>query len=68
MHIRHKARERATEMRSKLKDIEESLRELEQIEREAVERLESMGVDPNAPTPSRQTPHQNKSPLEGIDP
>ncbi|MEQ8734861.1 MAG: MerR family DNA-binding transcriptional regulator [Rhodospirillaceae bacterium] len=68
LHIRHKARERAKEMRAKLKDIEDALRELEQIEQEAVHQLKSMGVDPNAPAPPRRTPHQNKSPLEGIDP
>lgn len=71
-HIRRKARERADELRTKLKDIEDSLRELEQIERDAIDRLRSKGVDPDsaAPslTPTPDTSHHTETQKEGMDP
>ena len=68
MHIRHKARERANDLRAKLKDIEDSLRELEQIERDAIENLKSKGVDPDSPAPLLKPTPQNETQKEGMDP
>jgi|DEB0MinimDraft_10_1074344.scaffolds.fasta_scaffold44256_2 DNA-binding transcriptional MerR regulator len=67
-HIRHKARERAAELRAKLRDIEDSLRELEDIERQAVDRLKTMGVDPDAPPPVAAHTHTKNTSEEGMDP
>lgn len=71
LHIRHKARERADELRGKLKDIEDSLSELEQIEHDAITQLNKMGIDPNAPPPSigDAQPHTNEHTRqkEGMD-
>lgn len=63
LHIRHKARDRAKELRAKLKDIQDSLAELEQIERDAVAQLNKMGVDPN--TQPKTTQHALHK--EGMD-
>lgn len=68
LHIRHKARERADDLRAKLKDIEDSLRELEQIEHDAIQNLKSKGVDPNSPAPLLKSPPQNEIHKEGMDP
>ncbi len=66
LHVHRKARERAAELRAKLSDIEESLRELEDIERQAADRLKDMGVDPDAP-PQTVLQHQDKTSREGMD-
>lgn len=71
-HIQRKARERADDLRTKLKDIEDSLRELEQIERDAIDRLRSKGVDPDSSAPSptstlTSTP-RTETQKEGMDP
>lgn len=71
LHIRHKAKERADVLRGKLLDIEESLAELEQIERDAVTQLNKMGVDPNTAPPSRASARANTKytlQKEGMDP
>lgn len=67
LHIRHKARERADDLRAKLRDIEESLKELEQIEQDAIQNLKSKGVDPDSPASSIRPKHQNKTQKEGMD-
>lgn len=71
LHIRHKAKQRADDLRDKLKDIEASLSELEQIERDAVKQLTKMGVDPNGPPPSLSHVQEDKTQhliqKEGID-
>lgn len=72
LHIRHKSRERAKELRGKLKDIEDSLSELQQIERDAITQLNKMGVDPDAPPPSVNALHKDRTQQthekEGMDP
>ncbi len=67
-HIRHKARERANDLRTKLKDIEDSLRELEQIEIDAIDRLRSKGVDPDKPAPSLTSTTRTATQKKGMDP
>lgn len=71
LHIRHKAKQRADDLRDKLKDIEASLSELEQIERDAVAQLRKMNVDPNVTPPSLSSAHADKTQhvfqKEGID-
>lgn len=71
LHIRHKARERADDLRTKLKDIEDSLAELEQIERDAVAQLNKLGVDPSSPLPSvagvKSNNTQHTRQKEGMD-
>ena len=68
LHIRHKAHERADDLRAKLKDTEDALHELEQIERDAIQNLKSKGVDPDSPAPSLRPTHQNETPKKGMDP
>jgi DNA-binding transcriptional MerR regulator len=67
-HIRHKARERANDLRTKLKDIEDSLKELEQIERDAIDRLRSKGADPDTPAPSLTSTIRTETQKKGMDP
>ncbi len=66
-HVRIKARERADDLRGKLLDIEESLNELEQIERDAAERLLSKGVDPVETGPRKRSLKQINENQKGID-
>ena len=68
LHIRHKAHQRADQLRAKLKDIEDSLHELEQIERDAIQRLNSKGVDPDLPPPALTHTHHTKTFKKGMDP
>lgn len=72
LHIRHKARERANDLKTKLKDIEDLLKEIEQIERDAIDRLRSKGADPDAPAPSLtatpNTTQHTETQKEGMDP
>lgn len=65
-HIHRKARERAVDLRAKLKDIEDSLRELEDIEQQAADRLTEMGVETDA-APQVVPQHQDKTSREGMD-
>lgn len=71
LHIRHKAKQRADDLRDKLKDIEASLSELEQIERDAIAQLTKMNIDPNATPPSLSRAAEDKTQptiqKEGID-
>lgn len=66
LHVHRKARERASDLRAKLHDIEDALRELADIERQAAQRLNEMGVDPKAP-PQTVLQHQAKTSREGMD-
>lgn len=66
-HIRLKARERSDNLRARLLDIEAALQELEQIEREATERLTELGVDEQAAQRTIQTTQQTRTPQKGIE-
>ena len=66
-HVRLKARERADELRAKMLDIEESLNELEQIERDATERLMKKGVNPTETTSTSRTLIQLNENQKGMD-
>ena len=67
-HVRHKARERAADLRAKLLDIEESLEELEQMERDAANRLSEKGIDPESTTPKTRAIDLLITSKEGMDP
>ena len=67
-HIQRKARERADDLRTKLKDIEYSLRQLEQIERDATDRLLSKGVNTDSSAPSLTSIPRTETQKEGMDP
>jgi DNA-binding transcriptional MerR regulator len=67
-HIQRKARERADDLRTKLKDIEYSLRQLEQIERDATDRLLSKGAGSNSSAPSLTSAPHTETQKEGMDP
>ena len=66
-HVRIKARERADDLRAKMLDIEESLEELEQIEREATEHLLNRGIDPVETTPQSRSLKQMNENQKGMD-
>jgi DNA-binding transcriptional MerR regulator len=66
-HVRHKARERAGDLRSKLLDIEASLEELEQIELDATNRLSQKGIETDATSQNIRTIEQSSIPQKGMD-
>ncbi|MDG2319337.1 MAG: MerR family DNA-binding transcriptional regulator [Rhodospirillaceae bacterium] len=66
-HVRHKARERADDLRSKLLDIEASLEELEQIELDATNRLSQKGVEIDATSQNIRTNEQSSIPQKRMD-
>ena len=66
-HVRLKARERADDLRARMLDIQESLEELEQIERDATERLLNKGVDPVETTPPKRNLKQMNENQKGMD-
>jgi len=66
-HVRHKARERADDLRSKLLDIEASLEELEQIELDATNRLSQKGIETDATSQNIRTIEQSSIPQKGMD-
>lgn len=66
-HVRHKVRERANDLRAKLLDIEASLEELEQMEREAAARLMEKGVKTEDTSPVTRSMGQIETTQKGME-